>query len=523
MRLAALALRVAALTAFAAPAALVALVAARATAPAAALELIAPATAALAVAELRRTTLSAVGELASPASIALATSAVAARTTATLVLAVQQVGIEVVRLEPHEGNVAIDELLDVDQKAALIGAHERDGVAVLARATRTADAVHVVFGTIGKVKVDDVVDARHIDAASKHVGRHEDVRLAAAELIERTAARTHRLVGMDGFRLVAIVVQRLREILGAVARAGEHDHALVALLLEHRAKELGLLVLLDRHHVLVDSLGRLTLVRDFHHGGVLEQVAEVLLDGLVDRRREEKRLALVGRSLDDGGHIGKKAHVKHTVRLVEHERLHAGEVDDLALHKVVQAAGRRDEHVGAAADLLDLRAVGRTAEDGRHELPGAARDLHGRESDLLRKLARRRNHEQARRAVVAAVARHAGKDRKQEGCRLASARARSGDEIAAGQNDGNSLLLNGRGLIVAQARNRIEGVIGQAKAGKVFHVRLFSSVATLHRPLRCESVGAPAPSDVHLRLRRAAFQFIGGKNAQLKAVADMRK
>ena len=124
---------------------------------------------------------------------------------------------------------------------------------------------------------------------------------------------------------------------------------------------------------------------------------------------------------------------------------------------------------------------------------------------------------------MAAVARHAGKNRKQEGCRLAGARARGGDEVAAGQNDGNSLLLNGRGLIVSQARNRIEGVIGQAKAGKVFHVRLFSSVATFHRPLRCESVGAPAPSGVHLRLRRAAFQFIGGKNAQLKAVADMRK
>ena len=394
---------------------------------------------------------------------------------------------------------------------------------MLARAARTADAVHVVFGAIGKIEVDDVVDARHIDSASKHIGRNEDVRLAAAELVERTATRTHRLVGMNRFRLIAVVVQRLREILGAVARAGKHNHALVALLLEHCAKELGLLVLLDRHHVLVDGLGRLALVRDFHHGGVLEQVAKVLLDGLVDCRREEERLALVGRGLDDGGHIGKKAHVKHAVSLVKHERLHAREVDDLALHEVVQTAGRRNEHIGAAADLLDLRAVGRTAEDSRHELPRATRDLHGRESNLLCKLARRRNHEQARRTVVAAVARHAGEDGKQEGCRLAGARARGGNEVAAGQNDGNSLLLNGRGLIVAQACNRIEGVIGQAKAGKVFHVRLFSSVATFHRPLRCESVGAPAPSGVHLRLRRAAFQFIGGKNAQLKAVADMRK
>ena len=75
---------------------------------------------------------------------------------------------------------------------------------------------------------------------------------------------------------------------------------------------------------------------------------------MVDRGREEQRLAIGGGGVYDGGDGGQEAHVKHAVRFVQHEGLDAAEVDDAFVHEVVQAAGRGDEHVGAASDLVDL-------------------------------------------------------------------------------------------------------------------------------------------------------------------------
>ncbi len=83
-------------------------------------------------------------------------------------------------------------------------------------------------------------------------------------------------------------------VVGAVARAGEHDDALGAAFLQHGLQELGLEVL-DGHHVLLHRVGRFALAGDLDHGGVVQKLAAVLLDGAVDGGAEQKRLAALGR------------------------------------------------------------------------------------------------------------------------------------------------------------------------------------------------------------------------------------
>lgn len=178
----------------------------------------------------------------------------------------------------------------------------------------------------------------------------------------------------------------------------------------------------------------LAVAGDFHDGRVVQQRAQVLLDGMVDRGREEQRLAIGGGGVYDGGDGGQEAHVKHAVRFVQHEGLDAAEVDDAFVHEVVQAAGRGDEHVGAASDLVDLGAVGRTAEHGGHVVPRLAGDLHACLRDLLRQLTGGADHQHAGRALAPLAARQGAQDGQQERGGLTRAGAGGCDEVAAFQD-----------------------------------------------------------------------------------------
>ena len=78
-------------------------------------------------------------------------------------LAVSLGGVE--RLVAVDGDRLLDEALDGLEEAALLGRDERDGRAALARAGRTADAVHVALRLDGQLHVHDEVHAGDVDAA----------------------------------------------------------------------------------------------------------------------------------------------------------------------------------------------------------------------------------------------------------------------------------------------------------------------------------------------------------------------
>jgi len=99
---------------------------------------------------------------------------------------------------------------------------------------------------------------------------------------------------------------------------------------------------------------------------------------LGERGRKEQRLPLPRARhvlpLDDAPDLGLKPHVEHAVGFVQREVADAREGDARALDEVGEAAGRSDQHVGAALHVAQLVDDGGAAVDD----DGADADLRGR-------------------------------------------------------------------------------------------------------------------------------------------------
>ncbi len=68
--------------------------------------------------------------------------------------------------------------LDRAQQVTLARRDEQDRFAAAPRAAGAADSVHVGFGVVRNVEVDDVADPFDVEPARRDVGRDEDVELA---------------------------------------------------------------------------------------------------------------------------------------------------------------------------------------------------------------------------------------------------------------------------------------------------------------------------------------------------------
>ena len=61
---------------------------------------------------------------------------------------------------------------------------EGDGCALLAGTARAANAVRVRFDAVGHIVVDHEGDIRHVDAASRNIGRDQDVERVVSEALD---------------------------------------------------------------------------------------------------------------------------------------------------------------------------------------------------------------------------------------------------------------------------------------------------------------------------------------------------
>ena len=342
--------------------------------------------------------------------------------------------------------------------------------------------MHVIFGHHGQVVVHDVVDLGHVDAAGEHVGCDEHVGLSFAEVGQRAAALGLAAVGMNGLGGNADAAKALAAVVGAALGAGEYDNAVAALFLDEGVEQLGLLATRGFNHVLVDFVGRFAAVGDFDNRGVVQNAEHGFVLAAVDGRREQQRLAVFGRGLDNALDLGPKAHVEHAVGLVENEHLNLREVGGAALHKVDHAAGGHDGHVETALELLDLRAVCHAAHERAHEVVRVLADGHARVSDLAGQFAGGGHDEHEGAAVVAFAVAQLVHGRKRERGGFARAGFCGGDKVAALEHQRNGLLLNGGCIGVAEGVNGFEGLLGKAELSERSNdVLLWSGALT-----RCE-------------------------------------
>src|SRR4051812_28170975 len=128
--------------------------------------------------------------------------------------------LDVGGLELHRD---LERLLQLAHRPGDLGADQGDHRAVGTGATGAARAVDVVLLVRGRVEVDDAADGIDVDAAGGDVGGDERLCLTAREVRERTLALALAAVAVDGDGGDAGSMELLREPVGAVLRAGEHD------------------------------------------------------------------------------------------------------------------------------------------------------------------------------------------------------------------------------------------------------------------------------------------------------------
>jgi hypothetical protein len=73
----------------------------------------------------------------------------------------------------HAIHVLLDQTFDVREKHAFFVVTEREGDAAGTGACGSANPMHIRFGDVGDVEVDDVADPFNVDAACSDVGCHE--------------------------------------------------------------------------------------------------------------------------------------------------------------------------------------------------------------------------------------------------------------------------------------------------------------------------------------------------------------
>src|SRR5690606_19598629 len=181
--------------------------------------------------------------------------------------------------------------LDVAQVIALVLGAEADRHALAAGARSTADAVDVLLGNVRQLEVNDMADARDVDAARGDVGRDQHLGAAGLELVQRAFALRLALVAVDRVRSDVRLGELLPPAVGTVLGARDHQHAVhrarpSPVTTRHRPQRL-LLGLADEADELLGPLGRRGRGSDRDLRRIGQILAGQLLDRVRHRRREE--------------------------------------------------------------------------------------------------------------------------------------------------------------------------------------------------------------------------------------------
>ncbi len=129
----------------------------------------------------------------------------------------------------------------------------------------------------------------------------------------------------------------------------------------------------------------------------MQQTLRQLPDVIRISRREQQILPLLRQQLDDTADVGDEAHVEHAIRFVEHENLDARQIDGPLLSVIEQPTRRRDQDVGATAQILDLRIDAHAAEDHQAAMTQIFAVALDAFIHLRRELTRRHENQHTRR------------------------------------------------------------------------------------------------------------------------------
>ena len=335
-------------------------------------------------------------------------------------------------------------------------ADERDHEAGRSGAGGTTRTVQIGLSVFGGVVVQHARDPVDVDPACGDVGGDERLDPTDLERGERTVALVLRPAAVDRRRAHACLLELRSETIGAAARATEHDRR------AGRRDELGgdsgpLRSVDPPEHVVraaTVGLGSTGVVTNC----ILLVVACEHFDGAVERRREQHRLPVLRRLIEEATHLGQESHVGHAVGFVHHHDLHLLEVERILAEEVGEASRTRDQYVDAAVEVTALGVVADTAVDRAHAQTAGRGERLELPTDLRGELTRRREDQRGRLALARLVDARDQRDPERDG--LAGAGRRASAHVAAGERVGNRRRLNVEWLRdpgLGQGRDQIGG------------------------------------------------------------------
>ena len=387
--------------------------------------------------------------------------------------------------------------LDGAQHADFTRGNKEDGVAGTAGAAGAADAVHVGFGIVRNVVVNNVADTRHVDAAGGNVGGDDDVQRAGFQLFDDAFAHLLVQVAIQCSGSIATGIELVSELDGGGLGAHEDDGCVeVVLDFEDSGQRVELVHAGNLPVHLTDGGdgGGRGLDLDFFR---IDQVFLGDAANLLRHRcREQCGLVLLRRVFENPFDIVDNAHAQHLVRFVEDHGLQVVEIERLALEVVHDATRCADDDVGTTGELLELDGVALAAVNRQDvkagQILGVALQRLG---DLDGEFARRRQDQRLRLGDLDVDGFH---QRQREGGGLAGAGLRHAQDVMAVEEDGNALGLNGRGGFVTDFAQGFEERFAQAEFGKAVDGRRHDAVPFIiagsacgERRCVCPMVGRP--------------------------------
>lgn len=214
-------------------------------------------------------------------------TSVSSPTTWFLVL-VARLRFAVKRVIGVEGNLHSNSPLNLSQEALALLVAKRDGSSFGSGSCGASYTMHVGVRFVGKVKVDDEIDAFHIDSSGGNIGRHEDFDLAAAKLLQGAHAGALRFVSMDSSCRHPRLGEVFCDPVCDVFHARKHEGEPVGPFRQQLGKELSLVAAGDVAEPLVDLLHGGRRRRDLDMLGVSQDRSGQLDDGIGHRRGKEQ-------------------------------------------------------------------------------------------------------------------------------------------------------------------------------------------------------------------------------------------
>ena len=347
----------------------------------------------------------------------------------------------------HDLQVLPSELLNVSEVVRLGVVAEGNRDALPSCAPRATDAVDVALRDVRQVVVEHVAHAVHVDATRGDVCRDQDAECPVLKARQRTRPGALRLVPVDGGRTDAHLVQILDHPVRTVLGPSEDDGTFDGRILKEVLEQALLIRPLHEHDLLNDLLDGGGLPIDLHLDGVTQEPTGEAHDGLGHRGREQQILALARKQLQHTPDVVNEAHIEHAVRLIQHEELHASEVDEPLPVKVEQAARCRHQDVHPATQIGDLRPlVDAAKDDPMADLEVGTVGLKI-VPNLRSQLTRGRQHQRPNDGLPAAgLCRDLLQGGEQEGRGLTRSRLCASEDVPARKQGRYGCRLNGGGL-----------------------------------------------------------------------------